>query len=153
MALYLLYRGLRDRAYFKHIAERFGFLPDSIEPTGTGAIWFHAVSVGEVLSIVKLVESLRAETPEVQIYVSTSTVAGRELAEKRLRSIARGVFYVPLDYKSAIRRVLRLLRPSAVVIMETEIWPNLFRETKRACASLITINGRISDRALPRYEK
>ena len=60
-------------------------------------------------------------------------------------------FYAPLDYVFAVRRVLRTLRPSLVIVMETEIWPNLFRETKRTGAGLLMINGRISDRAMGRY--
>jgi 3-deoxy-D-manno-octulosonic-acid transferase len=68
-----------------------------------------------------------------------------------LKGLADGVFFAPFDYRSIVRRILRRLRPKVVVIMETEIWPNLFRESKRAGAALIVVNGRISDRALPRY--
>jgi len=87
------------------------------------------------------------------MYVSTTTPAGRETADQKLEGLADGVFFAPLDYRSAVRRVLRRVRPSAVVVLETEIWPNLFREAKRAGASLIVVNGRISDRALPRYRR
>lgn len=150
VALYLLYRGIRDRAYFARLPERFGFLPRSLETTGSPAIWFHAVSVGEVLSAVELIRRLRAEQPNLSIFLSTTTLAGRAAAAQRLR---HGVFYLPLDYRSMVRRVLRRLRPSVVVILETEIWPNLYRETKRAGASLLIVNGRISDRSLPSYRR
>jgi tetraacyldisaccharide 4'-kinase len=153
IALYLLYRGLRDRRYFAGLRERLGFLPASLQTTGSGAIWFHAVSVGEVLSLVELLRRLRAERPSVQLFVSTATLAGRALANDKLQHLADGVFFVPLDYRSTVRRVLRRLRPSLVVVVETEIWPNLYRESKRAGASLLVINGRISDRALPRYRR
>ncbi len=153
MALYLLYRGIRDRRYFRRLGERFGLLPASLETTGSGAIWFHAVSVGEVLSLVELVRQLRAQRPSVQLFVSTTTLAGRSTAEQKLAGLADGVFFAPLDYRSIVRRVLRQLRPSLVVVLETEIWPNLYRETKRAGASLMVVNGRISDRALPRYAR
>ena len=109
MALYLLYRGIRDRRYFGHIGERLGFLPDSLQTTGSGAIWFHAVSVGEVLSIVQLLRRLRAERPSVQLFVSTTTLAGRATAEQKLAGLADGVFYAPIDYRSTVRRVLRQL--------------------------------------------
>src|SRR5579862_720815 len=145
IALYLLYRGLRDRRYFAHIGERLGLLPDSLQTTGSGAIWFHAVSVGEVLSIVELLRRLRADRPRVHLFVSSTTLAGRAMAAEKLAGIAQGVFYAPLDYRSIVRRVLRRVRPSLVVVMETEIWPNLYRETKRAEASLLVVNGRISD--------
>jgi len=160
VALYLLYRGIRRRAYFAGIGERLGFVrclpPASFHSTNSGAIWFHAVSVGEVLSAVELIRRLRLELPEAAVFLSTSTLAGRAMAEQRLLGpkhggLAQGVFFAPLDYRSIVRRVLRRLRPAAVVILETEIWPNLYRESKRAGASLLIVNGRISDRALPRY--
>ncbi|MDP9170854.1 MAG: tetraacyldisaccharide 4'-kinase, partial [Acidobacteriota bacterium] len=153
IALYLLYRGFRDHRYFSRIGERLGFLPHSLQTTGSGAIWFHAVSVGEVLSIVELVRQLRAQRPSVQLFVSTTTLAGRATAEQKLTGLADGVFYAPIDYRSTVRRVLRQLRPSLVVVLETEIWPNLYREAKRSGASLLIVNGRISDRALPRYQR
>jgi 3-deoxy-D-manno-octulosonic-acid transferase len=133
--------------------ERFGFLPPSFKPTGPGSFWFHAVSVGEVLSAVELVRRVRTTQPHAEIFVSVSTLAGREVADRRLAGLANGVFYAPLDYRSVIRRVLRRIRPAVVVVLETEIWPNLFRESKRAGASLMVVNGRISDRALPRYRR
>jgi 3-deoxy-D-manno-octulosonic-acid transferase len=123
-----------------------------VQPTGAAAIWFHAVSVGEVLSAVELLRVLRAARPHLTLYVSTATIAGRRTAEQRLAGLADRVFYVPLDYRSTVRRILRRLRPKLVVIMETEIWPNLYREAKKAGASLLVVNGRISERALPRYK-
>ena len=104
--------------------------------------------MGEVLSAVELVRRVREQRPGAPIYVSVSTLAGRELAEKKF---GRNVFFAPLDYRSVVRRVLRRLRPAVVVVLETEIWPNLLRESKRAGASLYVVNARISDRALPRY--
>ncbi len=147
---------MRDRAYFRKISERFGFLPSALSmagSTGGGAIWLHAVSVGEVLSAVDLLRQLRAARPSVRVFVSTTTLAGRALAEEKLTGLTAGVFFAPIDYRSFVRRALRTLRPSLVVILETEIWPNLYRETKRAGASLIVVNGRISDSTLPRYQK
>ena len=73
------------------------------------------------------------------------------MADEKLAPLVTGVFYAPVDYVFAVRRVLRRLRPSAVVVAETEIWPNLFRETRRTGARLLLVNGRISDRAAPRY--
>ena len=113
----------------------------------------HAVSVGEILAAIPLLREIRKARPHVPVFVSTSTLAGRETAEKRLVEVAAGVFYGPLDYVWCVRRVLRRLRPSVVVILETEIWPNLFRESKRVGCGLVLVNGRISDRALPRYRK
>ncbi len=149
--LYFLWRGLRNRAYWKSIPERFGFVSHLLKQTGPGAIWLHAVSVGEILAVVELLKGLRREFPRTKFFVSTATVAGRSLANEKLSALANGVFFAPVDYVWAVRRVLRTLQPSLVLIAETEIWPNLFREVKRTGAGLAILNGRISDRALPRY--
>jgi 3-deoxy-D-manno-octulosonic-acid transferase len=153
LALYLLYRGIRNRRYFSGLTQRLGFLPGAIQTTGSTAIWFHAVSVGEVFSCVELIRHIRAAHPQTRMYVSTTTLAGRATADQKLDGLADGVFFAPLDYRSIVRRVLRRLRPAAVVVFETEIWPNLYRESKGAGASLIVVNARISDRALPRYRR
>jgi 3-deoxy-D-manno-octulosonic-acid transferase len=151
--LYFLHRARRDRNYLRRFAERLGRLPRPFHRTAYGAIWLHAVSVGEVLSSVELIGRLRAACPWTPVFVSCGTLAGRALAEEKLAGIAAGVFYAPLDYRFAVRRVLRALRPAAVVVMETEIWPNLYRETRRAGAALVVINGRISDRTIGRYRR
>lgn len=147
---YVLWRIARNPAYCQRVGERFGFtsLPRQRTP---GAIWIHAVSVGEVTGAAELIAELRARLPGERIFLSCSTLAGRELAEKRLS--VDGIFYLPFDYVFAVWRVLRALRPTLVVVMETEIWPNLFREVKRSEASLIIVNARISDRALVRYRR
>jgi 3-deoxy-D-manno-octulosonic-acid transferase len=153
VVIYLLTRAWRDRRYLESLPERLGRLPSSLEGTGGGAIWLHAVSVGEVLSSLRLIERLRAVYPERNIFVSSTTLAGKAVAEEKFRNLADGVFYAPVDYCFAVRAVLRRLRPSLVVVLETEIWPNLYRETKRTHAGLLIVNGRISDRAMPRYRR
>jgi 3-deoxy-D-manno-octulosonic-acid transferase len=147
---YFLWRGLRQRAYFRSLRERLGFLPASFRQTVAGAIWLHAVSVGEAVAAVELVRQLHESLPRSPVFVSVSTLAGYETAALKLRDTAC-VFFAPIDYVFAVRRVLRTLRPALVIVMETEIWPNLFRETKRTGAGLLMINGRISDRAVGRY--
>jgi tetraacyldisaccharide 4'-kinase len=151
--LYFLYRGAASRRYWRSLPERFGWLPRSFIQTGPGAIWLHAVSVGEALACANLLRELRAALPNARILVSSSTEAGRATAEEKLRGLADGFFYAPVDFVWVVRRVLRALKPSAVIIAETEIWPNLFREAKRTHAALLLVNGRISDRALPRYRR
>ncbi|HEX3948857.1 MAG TPA: 3-deoxy-D-manno-octulosonic acid transferase, partial [Steroidobacteraceae bacterium] len=150
VALYLLYRGIRDRAYFAHLPERFGFLPPAYTATGARVVWFHAVSVGEVLSAVELIKRWKQDDPGICVFLSTTTLAGRATAVQRVKE---HVFFLPLDYRSMVRRVLRRLRPCAVVILETEIWPNLYREAKRAGAAVMMVNARISDRSLPSYTR
>ena len=152
LILYLLYRGLRDPRYFTGMDERFGFLPPSFKPTGPGSFWFHAVSVGEVLSAVELIRRVKGAAARRDFRVGHHT--GRTRGRRPAAGGAREWRLLrPLDYRSVIRRVLRRIRPAVVVVLETEIWPNLYRESKRAGASLMVVNGRISDRALPRYRR
>ena len=131
--------------------ERLGSLPATYKRTAPGSIWLHAVSVGEVISSVRLIEELRTANSGIPIYLSTTTLAGRALAEQKLARTIEGIFYAPIDYTFAVRRVLRRIRPAVVVILETEIWPNLYRQVKLAGCGLLIVNGRISDRAFPRY--
>ena len=151
LLLYFLFRGLGNRAYWRTLPQRCGFLPHSFRQTGPGAIWLHAVSMGEVLACMEFARRLRAEFPHSPLFVSVSTLAGHATAVEKLRTTADGVFYAPVDYVFAVRRVLRALRPAVVVVAETEIWPNWFREVKRTGAGLCIVNGRISDQALPKY--
>jgi 3-deoxy-D-manno-octulosonic-acid transferase len=153
LAVYLLFRGIRNRQYFATLGERLGQLPALWQRTAPGSIWLHAVSAGEILAALPLIEEIRNRHPRSPIFVSTSTLAGREAAFARLSNSVAGVFYAPLDFVWMVRRVLRRIRPSVVIVMETEIWPHLFREVRRIECGLIVVNGRISDRALPRYRK
>ena len=109
--------------------------------------------MGEVLSLVELIRQVQESVPHTPIYISCSTLAGRELADAKFSKSVEGVFYAPLDLPFAVRRVLRLIRPSVLVVIETEIWPNLYYEAKRSGASVVVVNGRISDKAAPKYKK
>jgi 3-deoxy-D-manno-octulosonic-acid transferase len=153
LVFYFVYRCFRDERYSRRFAERLGAGPGSFQATPPGAIWLHAVSVGEVVSAVGLIQQLRDRSPSIPLYVSVGTVAGRAIAEQNLTPLVDGIFYAPIDYAFAVRRVLRRIRPSAVVILETEIWPLLYREVKRSGCALLVVNGRISDRAFPRYSR
>jgi len=153
LLLYLARRVLKNRAYLGGLAQRFGFLPPAFRQTVPGSIWLHAVSVGEVIAAQALLAELRRRLPAAPLFVSCSTLAGRQMASQKLSSLATGVFFAPLDLAWIVRRVLRHLRPAVVVVMETEIWPNLFRQTEASGARLVIVNGRISDKALPRYRR
>jgi len=151
IVLYLLWRGAKNRDWLRSIPGRFGGLPFQV--TGPGGIWLHAVSVGEVISAATLLRALREKLPDTPLYVSVSTVTGHALAVDKLAGLCDGVFYTPLDFAFAVRRILRAMQPSLLLVMETEIWPNLWRETKLTGAGLLVVNARISDRALPKYLK
>ena len=113
----------------------------------------HAVSVGEVISSIELLRRMHTEMPYARRYVSVTTLAGRAMADEKLKGLADAVFYTPLDYCFCVRRVLRRLRPAVLVVMETEIWPNMWREAKRFGCGVVVVNARISDRAAGRYRK
>jgi tetraacyldisaccharide 4'-kinase len=153
LLLYALTRGLRQNAYFKGMKERLGWLPPHIGTTKPAGIWLHAVSVGEVLSALALLKQLRQRLPGTPVWVSVTTLAGRELAEARLQPWCDGVFFAPVDLTWVVRRVLRRIQPVLLINFETEIWPVRLREAKRCGARWAQVNGRISDRAWPRYRQ
>jgi 3-deoxy-D-manno-octulosonic-acid transferase len=108
--------------------------------------------VGEVASALPLIRQLRAAQPAAPFYLSVSTVAGRQAALHQASALVDGIFYVPIDYVSCVRRVLRAIRPALVIVLETEIWPNLYAQVHRSGARLAIVNGRISNRTWPQYQ-
>ena len=131
-----------------HWAERFGRIP--FLEAGPGAIWVHAVSLGETLAVAGLIQEMQKAFPARKIYLSHVTPAGREAGEKRLPSIA-GRFYIPLDWRWAARRALARIKPSLLVIVETELWPNLLRAAQEAGTRVVMVNARMSKRSLRGY--
>jgi 3-deoxy-D-manno-octulosonic-acid transferase len=129
------------------LRERFGFV--RLAP-GVDRFWVHAVSVGEVMAAVPLVQAMRARWPEVEMVVSTVTGTGAEVARARLGEAAR-VFAFPLDLPGATRRAVARVHPRCFVALETELWPNLLRALARARIPAALANGRISDRSYRRY--
>src|SRR5271166_1983580 len=126
LVFYFVYRCARDSGYLRRFVQRLGAGPRSFLATPPGSIWLHAVSVGEVISAAALIAQLRERCPSIPLYVSVGTVAGRTIAQEKLSRTVDGIFYVPIDYAFAVRRVLRRIRPATVVILETEIWPILY---------------------------
>ncbi len=129
-------------------AERFGNIP--FQEHAPGAIWIHAVSLGETLAVAGLVRELQTRFPERRFYLSHVTPTGREAGEKRLPSIT-GRFYAPLDWAWTVRRTLARIKPSLVIIVETEIWPNFLRAAHESGASVVIVNARMSAKSLRRY--
>lgn len=115
-------------------------------------IWFHAVSVGEVLAIVQLVEKLRLSHPDCQMVISTVTPTGYGLAMKRFKK-QDIVIFAPLDIGWIVQRFIRAIRPEIFIIAETEIWPNLLTALARVDVPMVMVNGRISDRSFYQYKK
>ena len=149
-APYLLYQAIRYQKYVGSLSQRLGYLPVSFNLDAEASIWIHAVSVGEVLTARALIPDLREAYPRLRLFLSTTTMAGQEIAKRNVQGVD-AVFYFPFDWSFIVRRTLRLVRPRLFVMMETEIWPNLLRECRRANVKTILVNGRISSRSYPRY--
>ena len=141
---------LRHGKYRTGWSERLGAVPDRLLHDSRGhVIWIHAVSVGEVLAISRVVEELKAQLPGWRIVVSTTTDTGQRLACRRFGE--DNVFYLPLDLSFAVRAYLRALRPKMLVLAESEFWPNLLHHARLSGASVAVVNARVSDRSLPGY--
>jgi 3-deoxy-D-manno-octulosonic-acid transferase len=151
---YWLVQGLRNGKYFSNLPERLGFSYPSFEPSSNsqGAILLHAVSVGEVLSGISLARRLKEAYPERPLVISTTTITGNKLARERM-PFADVVMYFPLDWSFCVRRALKAIKPSMVIILETEIWPNFLRQARRRNVPVLFVSGRISDRSFLRYQK
>ena len=152
---YWLVQGLRHGKYFSNLGQRLGLSFPTLSKLPVerpGAIWIHAVSVGEALSGVALARRLKQLYPDRPLVVSTTTLTGQALARERM-PFADAVFYFPLDWAFSVRRVLRVVRPSIVIVLETEIWPNFLRQTRRAGVPVVFVSGRISDRSFANYQR
>ncbi len=134
--------------------ERFGQLPTRIEQAHTkleeGPFWIHAVSVGETLAVAPLVEELQKRYPERKIFLSHVTPAGLKASEGRLPGVA-GRFYLPLDWRWSVTRVFARIRPALLLIVETELWPNLLRVAHQSGTRVALVNARLSDRSFRGY--
>ena len=143
-----LWRGLRDRSYWRDFRERFGF-GARLAPHG---VWLHAVSVGEVQACAALVSALSRRHPGLPLTVTTFTPTGSARARALFGNLAQ-VRYVPYDLPGAVRRFFRRVQPRLAVIFETELWPNLYRECNRRRIPLVLASARISPRSLSRYQR
>lgn len=149
---YWLFQMLRRNKYRAGFRERWGRVPQRVkEAHGQLTIWVHAVSVGEVLAVSRLIHEMRDRLPEYRIFVSTTTDTGQRLARERFG--AENVFYFPVDFAFAIRAYLEALRPALVVVAETEFWPNFLRLSHLSSAKIAAVNGRISDRSHRGYRR
>lgn len=149
---YFLYQALRHGKYAGSLKERMGRLPESLRGDGRQAVWVHAVSVGEYLAARPIIERLRSEMPGSRLVISTTTLTARRLAGSDSHRFD-GLFYFPFDWQFTARRALAWVKPSIVIIIETEIWPNFLRECRRRGVITMLANGRISPRSFKRYRR
>lgn len=145
--LYFAVRGFRDRAYLKRWSERFGFIPNP----GKGGILVHTASVGEFNAASPLINALLETYPELPLTVTTLTPTG----SKRVKNaLGTKVFhsYIPIDLPGAVSRFLNRLQPRLIIVLETEIWPNLYLQAQRLKIPLLIANARLSERSVRHFQ-
>src|SRR6266446_1241804 len=143
-----LYDAFRHGKYVAGFRERLGTLSPV---TGQPLIWIHCVSVGETQAARPLVLELKKQLPNFCIAISTTTLTGQNLAREIFKNNAEKIFYFPFDWRWTVRRTLKALRPEAVLIMETELWPGFLRECEQQQIPVVVMNGRLSERSFRRY--
>lgn len=144
---HLVWRGLRQKEYLQRWDERFAFYPGSERPQ---SLWLHAVSVGEVNAAAPLVKALRTRYPHLPMLITTVTPTGSARVAALFGESVRQV-YLPYDTPGAVRHFLDHFRPRLALVMETEIWPNVFSEVARRRVPLLIVNARLSERSLRGY--
>lgn len=146
--LRLLWRGRRERGYLQHWGERLALGP----APATGALWVHAVSVGEMRAAQPLITALRDAHPDVPVLLTCMTPTGRATAEALYGSFAQ-IVYLPYDYAGSMHRFMRRMRPHAGILMETELWPNLIHAAARRNVPVMLANARLSERSARGYAR
>ena len=145
---HFLFQALAHGKYLDGLWQRLG----SVSPiTGKPVIWLHCVSVGETQAARPLARRLNQQFPHHALVVSTITLTGQKLARDVFQNQAERIFYFPLDWRWTVRRALKRMNPAAVLIMETELWPNFLRECKSRGIPVALVNGRISKQSFRRY--
>lgn len=146
----MAWRGQRNRGYWDRWGERFGYLP-TLPPTGQ-VIWIHAVSVGEVQAAIPLVRALEGHRAESQIVITTTTPTGAERVAQTIGDVALHR-YAPYDVPGAVNRFLDAVGPRLVIIMETELWPNILHICSERAIPVLLANVRMSERSAAGYRR
>jgi len=147
---YFLYQAFKNGKYSSSFKERLGRLPAALKEDQRSTIWIHAVSVGEFLAAKPLIQKLRVECPDCRLVVATTTLTGQRLARSQ-SDMFDAAIYFPFDWRFSVRRALTVINPSAVIILETELWPNFLRTCRERGVKTVVVNGRISQRSFSRY--
>ena len=149
--LFSLYKSKPNKPHFgSRWKEHFGCTPKLV-PEFDKPIWIHAVSVGEVVAITPLIKRLKAQTPELDILLTTTTSTGANEAQKLAELITHR--YMPLDFPFAIKAFIKQIQPKALFIMETELWPNTLFYCQKKRIPVTVVNARLSQRSADRYKK
>jgi 3-deoxy-D-manno-octulosonic-acid transferase len=145
----VLWRGLRDRRHWRALGERFGW---GRRLNSAPSIWLHAVSLGEMSAAAPLLRALRLKYPQYPLVLTTATLTGRARAAGLFGDGAE-VRFLPYDTPGAVARFLDRIRPCLAIIVETELWPNLFAECERRGVPLVLASARLSAKSVARYRR
>jgi 3-deoxy-D-manno-octulosonic-acid transferase len=145
---YFVFRRLKGKRSAR-FSQKLGDVAEC--PAGRRRVWIHAVSVGEAQAAETLAAALKLALPDIDLIVSTTTVTGQEVARKRFG--AEKVVYYPHDFSFAVKRFLDRVRPSVIVLMELEVWPNMTAEAQHRGIPILVANGRITERSSRRYRR
>ena len=148
----LLYRMVVKQGFYERLKPSMGFMIPALQEriAGGPVIWVHAASVGEIVAASPIVKDIQREFPQVAVVVSVVTNVGYGMAERILPD-AEGIIFFPLDRPFFVRRALHLFNPLAILLVETELWPNFLRIAKKEQIPVMMVNGRISGRSHKRY--
>jgi 3-deoxy-D-manno-octulosonic-acid transferase len=144
---YFLFRMLTSGKYKKGLKQRLGFIPEARKKD---IIWVHAVSVGEIIAAAPVIDTIRRTYPAYNFLISTVTDTGQDMARKII-SDPKEIVYFPLDFSWIVKRTLEIIRPKLFIMVETELWPNFIRQTKRRGIPSVVVNGRISPSSYKGY--
>ncbi len=149
----ILYRLIFEEGFYQRIKQSAGFMPADLmkKVEGRRAIWLHAASVGEIVATSPIVREIKKEFPDAVVVVSVVTATGHAMAH-RIIPEADGIIFFPLDLPFLTRRILDLINPTVILLVETEIWPNFLRIAEKKNIPVMMVNGRISDRSMKRYK-
>ena len=149
----ILYRLAFEDGFYERIKQSAGYMPASLlkKIEGRRAIWIHAASVGEIVATSPLVKEVKKEFPEAVVVVSVVTATGHAMAH-RIIPEAEGIIFFPLDLPYLTRKILHIIKPITILLVETEIWPNFLRIAESENIPVMMVNGRISDRSMKRYK-
>jgi len=147
--LYFALRGIKDRAYLSRWGERFGWVQPGKR---AGGILLHAASMGEYNAASPLIRNLLKRYPDMPLIVTTLTPTG---SERVSRELGDKIFhcYIPLDLPGAVKRFLNRTKPQLIIVMETEIWPNLYLEAHRRKTPMVIANARLSETSVKHYQR
>jgi 3-deoxy-D-manno-octulosonic-acid transferase len=147
--LRLVWRGFRAPAYWQRIPERFGFLPTL--PRGQ-YLWIHAVSVGEVHAAVPLIRALKNHYPDTDFLITTMTPTGSNQVIEIFKDSVQHC-YLPYDLPDAITRFFAKVQPRLIILMETELWPNLLNTASKKGIAILLANARLSEKSAQGYQR